>query len=179
MAVATQAPAERRSRFMVDIALEIQRKGMLGFFESTWRRQGDQARVQIGSRQIFLVVHPDHVQRVAVSQRANYGKAASYDAVRTLLLGDGLVASNGALWRRQRKLLAPFFTPRAVRDLPAADRGGRRAVPRALGRGGAARRAGGYAARDVGADGLDHPAQYVQHWRSLARSTGSRTPSRR
>lgn len=114
MAVATPPSAERRSRFMFDIAFELQRKGMLEFFESTWHRQGDQARVQIGSRQIFLVVHPDHVQRVAVSQRASYGKGASYDDVRALLLGDGLVASNGALWRRQRKLLAPFFTPRAV-----------------------------------------------------------------
>ena len=49
-----------------------------------------------------------------MEQRDTYGKQASYEDVRRLLLGDGLVASNGALWRRQRKLMAPFFTPRAV-----------------------------------------------------------------
>ncbi|HEY1011292.1 MAG TPA: cytochrome P450 [Herpetosiphonaceae bacterium] len=103
----------RRSRFAIDIALEVQRQGTLAFFESAWRRYGDLARIQIGSRVIFLVAHPDHVRRIAVEERERYGKQDSYEGVRTLLLGDGLVASNGALWRRQRKLMAPFFTPRA------------------------------------------------------------------
>jgi cytochrome P450 len=34
--------------------------------------------------------------------------------VREYLLGEGLVASTGELWRRQRKLMAPFFTPKGV-----------------------------------------------------------------
>jgi cytochrome P450 len=63
---------------------------------------------------MFLVVHPDHVRRVNVTHADNYDKLETYDAVRELLLGDGLVASRGELWRRQRRLMAPFFTPRAV-----------------------------------------------------------------
>ena len=114
MTVSPPSIPNRRSRFALDIALEVQRQGTLGFFESTWHRYGDLARIRIGSQDIFLVVHPDHVRRVTVEQRDTYGKQASYEDVRRLLLGDGLVASNGALWRRQRKLMAPFFTPRAV-----------------------------------------------------------------
>lgn len=38
----------------------------------------------------------------------------SYDGVRKYLVGQGLVGSTGDLWRRQRKLMAPFFTPRGV-----------------------------------------------------------------
>lgn len=34
--------------------------------------------------------------------------------MRRYLVGDGLVASTGNLWRRQRKLLAPLFTPKGV-----------------------------------------------------------------
>jgi cytochrome P450 len=114
MTASPRSIPHRRSRFALDIALEVQRQGTLGFFESTWRRYGDLAHLRLGSRDMFLIVHPDHVRRVTVEQRETYAKHASYDDVRTLLLGDGLVASNGALWRRQRKLMAPFFTPRAI-----------------------------------------------------------------
>lgn len=106
------APNRRRSA--LHIALEVQRQGTLKFFESTWRREGDGARLHIGPQTICLVVHPDHVRHVTVEKRDTYAKHASYEDVRTLLLGNGLVASNGALWRRQRRLMAPFFTPRAI-----------------------------------------------------------------
>lgn len=114
MTTTTRALPQRRSPLGLDIALQVQRQGILQFFESTWQRYGDLARLQVGGQVIFLVVHPDHVRRITVEQRAVYGKHASYDSVRELLLGNGLVASNGALWRRQRKLMAPFFTPRAI-----------------------------------------------------------------
>ncbi|HEU4326752.1 MAG TPA: cytochrome P450 [Roseiflexaceae bacterium] len=114
MTASTHATPHRRSRFALDIALEIKQRGTLDFFEALWHRHGDQARLQIGPQTMALVVHPDHVRQIAVERRDHYGKQASYNNVRTLLLGDGLVASNGALWRRQRKLMAPFFTPKAV-----------------------------------------------------------------
>jgi cytochrome P450 len=113
MTASIRALPARRS-LGLDIALQVQRQGTLRFFESTWQRYGDLARLQIGRQVLFLVVHPDHVRHIAIEQRDLYGKHASYDAVRQLLLGNGLVASNGALWRRQRKLMAPFFTPRAI-----------------------------------------------------------------
>ena len=114
MTTSMRSIPNRRSRFALDIALEIKRRGTLDFFESTWHRYGDLAQLQIASQVIFLVVHPDHVRRVTVEKDDTYTKRASYDSVRKLLLGDGLVASTGALWRRQRKLMAPFFTPRAA-----------------------------------------------------------------
>lgn len=71
-------------------------------------------QVRIGSRRLILAMHPDVVERVCAGNRQNYDKRASYDAVRKYLLGDGLVASTGDLWRRQRKLMAPFYTPKGV-----------------------------------------------------------------
>src|SRR5690349_4170095 len=114
MTASIRALPERRSPLGLDIALEVQRQGTLRFFESTWQRYGDLTRLQIGGQVMFLVVHPDHVRRITVEQRDTYGKYASYEDVRKLLLGNGLVGSNGALWRRQRRLMAPFFTPRAI-----------------------------------------------------------------
>jgi cytochrome P450 len=59
-------------------------------------------------------MHPDAVEQVTVSGRQRYDKKGSYDVVRKYLIGQGLVGSTGDLWRRQRKLMAPFFTPRGV-----------------------------------------------------------------
>lgn len=90
------------------------RKGPLDFFMNAWKQYGDLAHIKIRSENMFLVVHPDHVRHVTVTNSQNYDKLDSYDAVRELLLGDGLVSSRGEFWRRQRKLMAPFFTPRAI-----------------------------------------------------------------
>jgi cytochrome P450 len=109
-------PSGRTSRYVIDIALEMQRKGLLDFFMDSWREYGDLARIQIRSEVMFLVTHPDDVRAVNVGRRKNYDKLQSYDVVRELLLGDGLLTSTGDLWRRQRRLMAPFFTPKAVTD---------------------------------------------------------------
>jgi cytochrome P450 len=59
------------------------------------------------------------VRHISITHRQNYEKLESYNAVRELLLGDGIVSASGEDWRRQRKLMAPFFTPRSVeRFLP-------------------------------------------------------------
>ena len=117
MSIRTRAaPTGRYSRYIVDIAFEMQRKGLLDFFVDAWRQYGDLARIQIRSEVMFLVTHPDDVRTVNVGKRKNYDKLQSYDVVRELLLGDGLLTSTGDLWRRQRRLMAPFFTPKAVTD---------------------------------------------------------------
>lgn len=109
-----------------ELIRQMRRKGQLGFFMDAWRDYGDLAHLKLGPQELFLVVHPDHVRHVNVSHADNYDKLETYDIVRELLLGDGLVASRGELWRRQRRLMAPFFTPRAIEQyLPvfAADTG--------------------------------------------------------
>ena len=88
--------------------------GFLDFVGKQWREHGDVFQVRIGPRTLVFAMHPDAVERTNVSHRQNYEKLASYDGVRKFLIGDGLVASTGDLWRRQRKLMAPFYTPRGV-----------------------------------------------------------------
>jgi cytochrome P450 len=63
---------------------------------------------------MLLAVHPEHVRYISITNRQNYDKGRSYDVVRQLLLGDGVLTSRGEAWRRQRRLMAPFFTPRSV-----------------------------------------------------------------
>ncbi len=92
----------------------VRAHGFLDYVGMLWREHGDVFQVRIGRRTLVFAMHPDAVERINVSHRQNYEKLGSYDAVRKYLLGDGLVVSSGDLWRRQRKLMAPFFTPKGV-----------------------------------------------------------------
>lgn len=93
-----------------------------------WRSYGDTSCARVGARLVYLVVHPDQVQQVLVTRRDNYTKELHRARP---LIGDGLPASNGELWARQRRLLGPRFQ---VGSLPqfAAPLGG--AIERMLAR---------------------------------------------
>ncbi len=94
----------------------LQGDGFLEAVGAFWSRYGDVFQVRLGPRRLVFAVHPDAVRHVCVEQRERYDKVASYRTVRQYLTGDGLVGSRGALWRRQRRLMAPFFTPKAIRS---------------------------------------------------------------
>lgn len=92
----------------------IARHGFLDTVGRGWRTHGDTFRLRLGVGEMVIAIHPDAVREVNLANRRSFDKRRSYDGVRKYLIGEGLVASTGALWRRQRKLMAPFFTPRGV-----------------------------------------------------------------
>jgi cytochrome P450 len=99
---------------LVRFVRDLRRDGFLDFVRGAWREHGDVFRVRVGRRTLVFVMHPDAVEHVTFSQRQHYDKLVSYDAVRKYVLGEGLVVSTGETWRRQRKLMAPFYTPKGV-----------------------------------------------------------------
>jgi cytochrome P450 len=63
---------------------------------------------------VHIPLDPDAVQRVLLDNAANYVKP---DIVKKLLnatIGRGLLSSDGALWRDQRKIVAANFAPAAI-----------------------------------------------------------------
>jgi cytochrome P450 len=98
----------------IAFARGVRNRGFLHFAGDLWREHGDVFEAHVGHRRLLFVMHPDAVEQVTVSGRQRYDKKGSYDVVRKYLIGQGLVGSTGNLWRRQRKLMAPFFTPRGV-----------------------------------------------------------------
>lgn len=62
-----------------------------------------------------LVIHdPDDIRRVLLTNRGNYVKGAGLERVR-VLLGNGLIVSDGDLWVRQRRMIQPAFQGQATR----------------------------------------------------------------
>ncbi|MCW5573288.1 MAG: cytochrome P450 [Steroidobacteraceae bacterium] len=76
---------------------------------------GDIYRVYAPSRRAhtWLSNHPDDIKRVLVSNHRNYVKGIGFDRVR-ILLGNGIVTSDGELWRRQRYMMQPMFHRRVL-----------------------------------------------------------------
>lgn len=71
-------------------------------------------RQRILGRTRVTVSDPDAVRRVFVENTENYKRSAASIRVLRPMLGDGLLISEGAPWRHQRRTLSPAFTPKAV-----------------------------------------------------------------
>jgi cytochrome P450 len=80
-----------------------------------YARFGDIYRIYVPSRRdyVYVINHPDDVKRVLVSNHGNYRKGFGLDRVR-MLLGNGIVTSDGELWRTQRYMMQPMFHRRVV-----------------------------------------------------------------
>jgi len=78
-------------------------------------RHGDTYRVYVPARRSYTYVihHPDDVKRVLVSNHRNYTKGVGLDRVK-ILLGRGIMTSEGELWKRQRYMMQPLFHRRVV-----------------------------------------------------------------
>lgn len=62
----------------------------------------------------ILVNDPEGVRHFLISNSANYRRPPSIRRVAVPLGGSGLFMAEGAEWRRQRKLMAPTFTPSSI-----------------------------------------------------------------
>ena len=81
----------------------------LGFLESTRDRHGDVVRVALGPLKATLISDPKLVEDVLVTRNRLWRKDHYLRTVLQPVLGNGLLASEGDFWRRQRRLAQPAF----------------------------------------------------------------------
>ena len=77
-----------------------------------WQRDyGDLASFRLATRHFYLISHPKLIEQSLVKQSDVFVKM--YDPKKPnglgLVLGQGLLTSQGELWQRQRRLMQPFF----------------------------------------------------------------------
>jgi cytochrome P450 len=80
----------------------------LGLMLGSRERYGDVVRFKFGPFDYYLVADPDVVKHVLVDNAKSYRKSRNYLGLK-LVLGNGLLTSEGDYWRRQRKLAQPAF----------------------------------------------------------------------
>ncbi len=77
-------------------------------------------RLPFPGLRVGVVNHPDVAQEVLVEKARSFKKSDMLRFSLWNLGGEGLFTSNGDLWRKQRRLMAPLFTPKAL-EAYAAD----------------------------------------------------------
>ena len=69
--------------------------------------------------EILVVSHPEGVRHVLTENAANYEKGDLQRRVLGPMLAEGLLLTEGDVWRRARRILAPLFTPAKMATLNA------------------------------------------------------------
>lgn len=101
-----------RATATLDITFETD---ALGTLAAEFHRHGDAYRAYSPAlgRDLWVLSHPDHVRHVLVDHHADFTKGIGIERV-AILLGNGLMTSEGDHWRAQRKLVQPSFHRRII-----------------------------------------------------------------
>jgi cytochrome P450 len=84
------------------------RKNPPAFLEQMARQYGDVVYLPIGRQRIYYVGHPDAVRDILATNQTKFKKSRMLERAR-VLLGDGLLTSEGEHHKRQRRLMQPAF----------------------------------------------------------------------
>lgn len=64
----------------------------------------------------YIINHPDYIKHVLLRNHQNYNKGVGFDRVK-MLLGNGIIVSDGPFWRRQRRMMQPSFNKKVTAQL--------------------------------------------------------------
>jgi enediyne biosynthesis protein E7 len=93
--------------------LMVMGRDRLGMMTSAAARYGDASKLPVGPKALWFFNHPDHAKHVLADNAANYHKGIGLVHARRAL-GDGLLTSEGGLWRKQRTVIQPAFQAKRI-----------------------------------------------------------------
>jgi cytochrome P450 len=89
------------------------RRDRLGFLTNCARQYGDVFRLRLVSRRATVFCHPNQIEQVLVARNHEFRKHFAL-RINPLVLGNGLLVSDGDFWLRQRRLAQPAFLRQRV-----------------------------------------------------------------
>ena len=90
------------------------RRDPLQLLTKARRQYGDFVRFRLGPYVVYLLAHPDDVAHVLQRNPRNYLKDG-YEHIK--IVGNGLLASEGDFWRRQRRIIQPAFHRQRLKNM--------------------------------------------------------------
>src|SRR6201997_1754114 len=84
-------------------------------FQHLTEKYGDIAHYKIGWNHIVFLNHPDYIREVLVVQNDNFTKERTVRRTK-MLLGEGMISSEGAQHRAQRQVAQPAFHRQRIRE---------------------------------------------------------------
>jgi len=101
------APGPRGHPFLGSLP-EV-RRDPIGLFLESFRRYGEVVRFRFGPKIAHLISGPAGINHVLAENHRNYGKQTRGYRNLRYVLGNGLLTSEGDLWKRQRRIAQPAF----------------------------------------------------------------------
>lgn len=99
------------SPLMTSFWMQRMRRNVASAFDDLTDRYGDVACLRTPTQRVMVVRGADAAHRVLVANQDNYPKSHQFDLFEPAL-GQGLVTSNGDVWRRSRRMVQPLFAKR-------------------------------------------------------------------
>ena len=87
-----------------------------GFMTRTAREYGDVVHWEDPDGPVYQLNHPEHIAQVLVENNENYVKGENFQKVLGPVTGAGILNSEGARWRRNRRMLQPAFHPDRIAE---------------------------------------------------------------
>lgn len=112
MSDTTQQLLGPRARFPGHLMFAF-RKDPLGFLQRNAERYGDICAFRGRRTRFLLMSHPDDIRDVLVAKAEHFTKSPALRQAK-IMLGEGLLTSEGEFHRRQRRLAQPAFHPNRV-----------------------------------------------------------------
>ena len=87
------------------------------FLKNTMLEYGDFVQLNFGPQPVYLVSHPDYLQRILRDNYPNYRKPGVFYNTGREVVGNGLLTSDGDVWLRQRRMIQPHLHRKQLESL--------------------------------------------------------------
>jgi cytochrome P450 len=82
------------------------------------KKYGELFSLSLPFTKLAIAASPEYARYVLLDNNKNYRKSLAYDFIK-LLLGNGLLTSEGDFWKKQRRLIQPAFHRKKLEELTA------------------------------------------------------------
>lgn len=114
-ALPPRQPSGPRNRFWGLSHLPRLRGDILGYVKELVTAHGDVVSYHIGPIRIYLFNHPEAIHEILVKQAKRFQKPKRIKRVWHKFTGNGLIVSDGDVWRKQRQRMQPAFALERLR----------------------------------------------------------------
>ena len=87
---------------------------LFAWMNDNFARYGDIYRASIYGSEVYVVSNPEYCERILRWNWQNYPRKGQVVKRISLLLGNGLIASNGDFWASQRRMVQTAFTRQSI-----------------------------------------------------------------
>lgn len=94
------------------------RNNLIDFYSDLLVKYGDVVRFRFGPLNIFILNHPEHFKHVLRDHWESYPKSSRYSVFKPMI-GNGLLTSEGEVWKKKRKAAQPAFHKESLESFAA------------------------------------------------------------